>query len=159
MTGMALHECKLLFGDGPNPRDHAFQILPPPVNTSPWFCMTLESQDYVLSDPDLVKELGKSDLWFADGTFAVVSQMYYQLYTLHCRVGTSYPPCLYTLLPKKQELTYNRFLNILAQHLLPTAVPCSILLDFEMAALNSFCQSFPQSQLQGCYFLLNQRLI
>ncbi len=150
LTSMAQCEHKLLFGDDYNPRDHASQI---PPEYLPRVLHDTGVSDpnsiIVLGDPDLIKELGKSELWFADGTFAVVPHMYYQLYTLDCRVGTSYPPCLYALLSNEQEVTYNKFLNILTQHLLPTDVPHRILLNFEKAALNSFCQSFPQSQLQG----------
>ncbi len=37
--------------------------------------------------------------------------------------------------------------------------PSMILLDFEMAAVNSFREVFPNALLQGCYFHLNQCLV
>ena len=41
------------------------------------------------------------DFIFDDGTFDVAPLVFCQLCTVHCRIGNSYPPCIYFLLQTK----------------------------------------------------------
>ena len=77
--------------------------------------------------------LENEDVWLGDGTFAVVPTIFFQLYTIHARVGNNYPPCVYFLLPNKTQNTYVKMLEAL-NTLLPQANPQVILADFENAA-------------------------
>ena len=43
--------------------------------------------------------LGRSDIWYGDGTFTVCPFLFYQLYTLHAEVHGQIVPLLYSLLP------------------------------------------------------------
>ncbi len=78
--------------------------------------------------------------------------------SFHCKVGLSYPPCLYALPPNKDGQTYYSLLHAMV-NLMQDPSPSMILLDFEMAAVNSFREVFPNALLQGCYFHLNQCLV
>ncbi|XP_055615447.1 uncharacterized protein LOC129777857 isoform X2 [Toxorhynchites rutilus septentrionalis] len=66
----------------------------------------------ILGDRDLMGKLSQDTL-FGDGTFDKAPNMFYQLYTVHAKVGNSYPPCVYILLTKKNEQTYLEMFNIL----------------------------------------------
>ncbi|XP_077298986.1 uncharacterized protein LOC143920141 [Arctopsyche grandis] len=110
-----------------------------------------------LGDAEIVKELRK-DMIFGDGTFDKVPQISFQLYTWHARVGNSYPPFAYFLLPNKTTATYERMFDIMKQ-LVPDLAPENILLDFEKAAMNAARSAFPQSEVKGSYFHLTQSLI
>ncbi len=117
-------------------------------------------------DPNRILCIGKQELlmklntgdWFGDGTFELVPAVFFQLYTIHTKIGINYPPCVYFLLPNKTGSTYTRLLLIL-KDLLPEASPGKILLDFEKAALNSFRVEFPDSHISGCFFHLSQSVI
>ena len=75
----------------------------------------------------------------ADGTFKVVPTIFFQLYTIHFdSLGSLNPPTVYCLLPDKSRATYDRMIQ--AVKLLITAAnpQTTILLDFEIGAMNAF---------------------
>ncbi|XP_076799793.1 uncharacterized protein LOC143444882 [Clavelina lepadiformis] len=97
-------------------------------------------------------------LFLADGTFDVVPGIFFQLYTIHCKVGHSYPPIVYFLLPNKSQETYTKMLQAL-RIIRPMAQPDKILLDFEIAAINAFRSEYPSATVSGCYFHLAQSVL
>ncbi|XP_055639888.1 uncharacterized protein LOC129777565 isoform X1 [Toxorhynchites rutilus septentrionalis] len=111
----------------------------------------------ILGDRDLMGKLSQDTL-FGDGTFDKAPNMFYQLYTVHAKVGNSYPPCVYILLTKKNEQTYLEMFNIL-KRLVPDMAPERILLDFEKACMNAARIVFPETEIKGCYFHLCQSII
>lgn len=111
----------------------------------------------ILGDRELLCELNQATL-FGDGTFDKAPTMFYQLYTLHAKVGNSYPPCVYILLQTKNEATYLQMFQIV-KGLVPSMAPQKILLDFEKACMNAAGQTFPEAEIKGCYFHLCQSLI
>jgi MULE transposase domain len=64
-------------------------------------------------------------------------------------------PGLYALLPNKQQATYTR-LFAAVKNLQHGLHPQTIMTDFELAAINSFCAEFPQARQRGCFFHFNQ---
>ena len=72
--------------------------------------------DTGFDDPDRILVIGKRELLldlnketiYGDGTFDKCPSIVYQLHTWHTLVGTSYPPCIYFLLQKKNRETYIR---------------------------------------------------
>ena len=112
----------------------------------------------VLGSGELLQVLENEDVWLGDGTFAVVPTVFFQLYTIHAKVGNNYPPCVYFLLPNKTQNTYVRMLDAL-KFLLPYANPEVILADFENAAQNAFRLAYPNANIKGCLFHLSQSVL
>ena len=112
----------------------------------------------ILGSRELLHVLNIEDVWLGDGTFAVVPTVFFQLYTVHVKVGNNYPPCVYFLLPNKTQNTYARMLSAL-KTILPDADPGVILVDFESAAQNAFRQTFPNATMKGCLFHLGQSVL
>ncbi len=154
------NERKALGGAVPNPHDRHFQV-PAEYQELVLYDSGADDDDriLILGDRDLVTELGQSSLWFVDGTFDVAPEMYCQLYSFHCKIGSSYPACLYALLPNKEGETYNRLLDAFHNNVMPNSNPTRILTDFEQAVINAFHRFFPNAEVQGCYFHLNQCLV
>ncbi|EFA12201.1 hypothetical protein TcasGA2_TC005116 [Tribolium castaneum] len=116
-----------------------------------------EDRILVLGDKELMLELNK-DIIFGDGTFDKVPNMFYQLYTWHAQIGSSYRPCIYILLLRKDTKISDKMFKIMKQ-LVPNMVSQKILLDFEKACMNAARTAFPESEKKGCYFHLCQSLI
>ena len=112
---------------------------------------------FALTEMLLLLETTK-DLWFGGGTFKQIPDMFYQLYTIHVTIGGYNPPCIYALLPKKTEKTYNNFTQALLL-LKPNANLERIIMDCEKAAANEFCTTFPAAEFTGCYFHLCQSVL
>ena len=148
----------------PTSRD-AIPILPIDFQTS------LSGQQFLLHDsgvgdanrvfmfgsPDAVSLLEQSPHWFCDGTFKVVPELFYQLYTVHAKVGTGIFPCIYALLPNKTQATYGHLFQELFS-ITNNASPTSVLMDFEKAALNAFEAIHPNSDVIGCFFHLSKNI-
>ncbi len=107
----------------------------------------------VLANPEVLDSIS-SDTWFADGTFDKVPQIYFQLYTVHCKIGNSFPPFVYCLLPNKNEDTYTRMFSLVKE--VAGVEPQKMLLDFERAAHNACANVFADTELSGCFFHLRQ---
>ena len=93
--------------------------------------------------------------WFVDGTFKIVPELFFQLYSLHALVLGDVIPCLYALLPNKTEATYNRFLQEISAFS-PDLQPESITMDYEKGAMNAVSATFPTASIHGCFYHLAQ---
>ena len=100
--------------------------------------------------------LKSSHNWFADGTFKVAPPQFYQLYTIHAEKDGYVFPCVYSLLTKKDELTYRKIMRKLVE-LEPELDPSYIMVDFEKAAINAFEYQF-LAVLTGCFFHFSQNV-
>ena len=98
--------------------------------------------------------LYECDHWYADGTFKVCREVFYQVYTVHGQQRTRNFPCVLGLLPNKAEATYTRFFRELFIRLenLENRNPDDILVDFERAAVNSIHNLNPQIEVKGCFY-------
>ena len=113
----------------------------------------------VFGDRDMLRKLERASLWLADGTFKVVPNLFFQLYTIHFELpGGTNPSGIYALLPNKTRATYTRLVEAV-KSLIPGASPNRILLDFESAAMGAFRDGFGDSIITGCYFHLCQSII
>ena len=100
--------------------------------------------------------LADSRTWYADGTFKVVPEYFFQLYTIHVEKDGFVYPCVYALLPDKTTSTYNRLLSKLFE-IQPALDPSRIMTDFEKAAINVFEEKF-LAVISGCFFHLSQNV-
>jgi len=62
-------------------------------------------------------------------------------------------PCVYALLPNKEQATYTTLL-IELKRLVPDINAISISVDFEIAIHNAFRTEFPAIEIRGCFHLL-----
>lgn len=105
----------------------------------------------VLGCRELIQGRGVAEIWLADGTFKVVPELFFQLYTIHFQYKSGCnPAALYCLLPKNTQHSYTRMVQNI-KTILPNSNPRTILLDFETAAMNAFSNEFPNSEISGCY--------
>ena len=54
-----------------------------------------------------MKILSQTNYWHRDGTFKVVPELFFQLYTIYGDLGGLVLPCVYILLLNKDEVTYD----------------------------------------------------
>jgi hypothetical protein len=118
-----------------------------------------EQRILIFGDNGLLDGLARADIWIADGTFKVVPNLFFQLYTIHFQfVRGINPAALYCLLQNKTRNSYDRVMAVLKQ-LIPSASPAVILTDFEKAAMSAFADTYPTARVTGCYFHLNQAVL
>ncbi len=99
-------------------RARSKQREPIPGPTSLSFQIPDELRDFLLhntgeEDPARILAFGDREVlesvtydeWFGDGTFDKVPAVF-QLYTIHCKIGYTFPPFLYFLLPNKTRDTF-----------------------------------------------------
>lgn len=144
----------------------------PPIPTDTTFEMPGVFKDFVLFDSegpedrmlifgcrDLLNGLSRASVWIADGTFKIVPSIFFQVYTLHFEYANGVSPVgLYCLLPNKTRQTYDRLISAM-KDLMPNAKPETVLVDFEMAAMQAFVAGYPSTQVRGCFFHLSQCVI
>jgi len=75
---------------------------------------------------------------------------------LGCRNGGVHP-CVYALLPNKEQATYTKLLVEL-KRLVPAINATSISVDFEIAIHNAFRTEFQEIEIRGCFFHLLKNL-
>lgn len=104
--------------------------------------------------------LATSPDWFGDGTFKVCPQIFFQLYTLHAKIGNRVIPCIYALLPNKQEETYHNFFLKVREEIerFGGNSPVTIMFDFERAAINAAQIIFDETEVNCCFFHLSSNI-
>ncbi|CAM4849508.1 unnamed protein product [Rotaria magnacalcarata] len=111
---------------------------------------TYRDEDFILhEDKKLIIFATKTNLsilkqnkhWFADGTFKVCPDDYYQLFTLHAMMTNAIIPLVYGLLIGKSSEDYNLFFEkVLAQDNFQLE---SIMTDFETGTIKSVKDMLP----------------
>ena len=147
------------------------------LNLPPEYQQTAKEEQFLLYDsgpePQRILIFGTqrnldmlqaSQCWLADGTFKTAPNLFAQVYVLHALRGGPEPlkdghllPSLFILLPNKTQATYTRMWQQI-QLLCPNAQPSRMLMDFEKAAINSFQQVWPATQVKCCFFHLTQNI-
>ena len=104
--------------------------------------------------------LANSSEWYCDGTFKVVPEIFYQLYTVHGEHDGRIFPCVFALLPNKSQHTYERFFTELMREISARnpAPPQHVLLDFEKGAINAIRNTIPDTDVKGCFFHFSQNI-
>ena len=103
----------------------------------------------IFSSQQAIQFLSSSDHWFADGTFKVCPDIYFQVYTVHAEQGGRIFPCVFALLPNKTEATYTRFFREIFNVIINGNNPNDILVDFEKSAMNGISNIRPQIEMKG----------
>ena len=76
------------------------------------------------------------------------------MYSIHGLIRGKTLPLLYSLLPNKNQRTYEELFRIVEQHV--QRKPTFITIDFEKAAENAFTTVFSQCEILGCFFHFKQ---
>ncbi|CAF1126879.1 unnamed protein product, partial [Rotaria magnacalcarata] len=92
--------------------------------------------------------------WFADGTFKVCLDEFYQLFTLHAMMKNSIIPLVYGLLIGKSTNDYNLFFEKVLEQ--DNFQPDSIMIDFETGTIKSVKEMLPNVLHKGCLFHFGQ---
>ncbi|CAF3834472.1 unnamed protein product [Rotaria sordida] len=100
--------------------------------------------------------LKQSKHWFADGTFKVCPDDFYQLFTLHALMVSIVIPLVYGLLVGKSTKDYNSFLEKVLEQ--DDFRPESIQTDFESGTLKSIKELLPNVSHKGCLFHFGQNV-
>jgi len=99
--------------------------------------------------------LFRSKTWFGDGTFRTAPLLFTQVYVILAEQFGGVHPIIFALLSDKQSKTYEKLFDMLLK-LKPGLYPVSILLDFELAVINSVHKYFKNAQIFGCFFHLTK---
>jgi len=138
-------------------RHGAGNMLPKPVNRQAIPFLPLEHQQTSLgerfllfdSEVDLnrififgtdqaLQLLVNSEDWFGDGTFKVCPEVFFKVYTVHAKIAERVLPCIYALLPNKQEVAYRQLFNRILAAVEPLDNgPSTMIFNFERAAINA----------------------
>lgn len=92
--------------------------------------------------------------WFADGTFKVCPDEFYQMFTLHGLFKSQIVPLVYGLLMGKKAEDYDDFFKVVMDE--GDFNPETILTDFEAATIKSVKGLFPRALHKGCLFHYGQ---
>ncbi|CAM1308478.1 Uncharacterised protein at_DN2091 [Pycnogonum litorale] len=112
---------------------------------------------YIFTTERNLEHLAAGHHWFCDGTFDSAPNDY-QLYTIHViAAGTRTIPVVYCLAKNKNRTTYDRIFTYLKDRRNDLA-PVSVMVDFEMAAIQSLRAAFPATEVKGCLFHFGQCL-
>ena len=106
--------------------------------------------------------VGQCSIWNADGTFKTAPKLFTQAYTLHGHKEFSMKPIVFAALSDKHEesyLTLLQSLMVYAQTNNIVLAPTSILIDFELAAFNTFKKIFPNANILFCHFHFTKSII
>ncbi|CAF3646667.1 unnamed protein product [Rotaria socialis] len=124
---------------------------------------TYRDEDFILhEDNKLIIFTTQSNLsilkqnkhWFADGTFKVCPDDYYQLFTLHAMMTNAIIPLVYGLLIGKSSEDYNLFFEKVLEQ--DNFEPESIMTDFETGTIKSVREMLPNVLHKGCLFHFSQ---
>ena len=96
--------------------------------------------------------------FFIDGKFKIVSEIFFQLFTIHALYREHVIPVAFILLPSKSEQIYEKMTNEILQ-LAPVWQPQRVMMDLEKATINVFKRSFRKIELNGCYFHFSQSVL
>jgi hypothetical protein len=105
-----------------------------------------EDRILIFTTDNFLNHLAKSNHWYADGTFKVVTKLFNQLFTIHALNCQTVIPTIYALMPNRRTEIYIKVLEAI-KNLKPDLNPKSIMTDFELSSSsssrcdNQFCYS------------------
>ncbi|CAF3392651.1 unnamed protein product [Rotaria socialis] len=118
---------------------------------------SIDQRILIFSTKKQLKILENANYIYLDGTFSVVPELYFQLYTIHATYFSHIIPVVYILLTgKKQRLYKEMFQQI--KNLIPNFDPPNIMIDYERATINEIKKQFPSSNVSVCFFHLCQNV-
>ncbi|CAF1389952.1 unnamed protein product [Rotaria sordida] len=137
---------------------------------NPLFIRTARNRTFLQFDSDPIDQcmlifstkkqlqmLENANYIYLDGTFSVVPELYFQLYTIHVIYLKHILPAVYVLLPGKKQRLYKEMLQEI-KNLAPNCDPPNVMIDLECTSMKAIRNLFPTSNLYGCFFHLCQNI-
>ncbi|XP_074652694.1 uncharacterized protein LOC141907015 [Tubulanus polymorphus] len=106
-----------------------------------------------------LKKLCEADTWFMDGNFQMAPTLFEQLYVIHVPLADSAISTVYAFLQRKTQETYEEFLTVLCEKCDEKGLflsPKTVVIDFELAVLNTTKSVFGDIEIRGCFYHLAQ---
>lgn len=110
-----------------------------------------ENRVIIFCQPNHAKLLCESETVLMDGTFSIVSKLFYQLYTIHglvSRINNETMPLVYCLMTSKSSdayrLLFTTLKSVFKEKYDYEFDPTSFLIDFEIAAINIIKEVCPE---------------
>lgn len=122
----------------------------------------------VFTTTENIKELFRSEVWFADGTFKTAPSIFFQLFSILgavSQVGINHKPqtigmpLVHALLQNKQQSSYDTVFRVIFEEgnrLGLTNLPRTLMSDFELAIINAAQDYFGKENVRCCFFHLCQ---
>lgn len=116
----------------------------------------------IFSCRKMMEFFGKSTLLIMDGTFKIASNNFLQLYVIHGNIHKENKntfPLLFALCTHKDKVTYNKMFDLIISYCHERDIIINaknVIMDFELAAMQSVKQNFDNVQINGCFFHLAQ---
>lgn len=109
--------------------------------------------------------LCNSNYWIMDGTFKIIPNIFYQLFTIHCNVRSN-ENCIFPMVDCLMSGKSTNHYELLSQGLLDlidqfgfTINTKMAICDYEKAIATALENTTAQVQPTGCYFHLNQAIV
>ena len=125
-----------------------------PVNLS---CSIVNSDILIFFSDTALNDLYLETVWCTDGTFSVVPDPYYQLYSVSYIKNYIVFPCIFVLMKNRRKETYIDIFRILIE-LKGRVAPNYLKTDFETASFSAFKEVYPETIISGCQFHLGQAI-
>ncbi|CAF4545542.1 unnamed protein product, partial [Rotaria socialis] len=118
---------------------------------------SIDQRILIFSTKKQLKILENANYIYLDGTFSVVPELYFQLYTIHATYLSHIIPVVYILLTGKKQRLYKEIFQQI-KNLIPNFDPPNIMIDYERATINEIKKQFPSSNVSVCFFHLCQNV-
>jgi hypothetical protein len=104
----------------------------------------------------MIQVLQNAEEWMIDATFKIVPRLFYQILIVHAIHHGHVIPCAYVIMPNKTQTTYERVFQVLSDSVGDNGSPRICITDFELGLQSAIRNTWPNVQLQGCFFHLCQ---
>ncbi|KAL8610282.1 hypothetical protein ACOMHN_062014 [Nucella lapillus] len=128
------------------------------------FLQTQDGEDnkiLIFATDNAVARICSSESVFMIGTFYTCPRLFYQLFSIHVECNGQLFPMMFTFLPDKSQLTYQRLFRLMKARAAVMGLefaPSKVRTDFEQAIIMSVRLEFPRARVVGCLFHFCQAL-
>ncbi|XP_053946208.1 uncharacterized protein LOC128855375 [Anastrepha ludens] len=125
----------------------------------------------VFATPENLRQLFRSILWFADGTFKTAPSIFFQVFAILGAVTqpdsrgkpqTIGLPFVYALLENKEQKVYEKVFSVVLQEAerlgIDISLPIKVMTDFELAIINAVKIVIGEDKARCCFFHLCQNM-
>ncbi|XP_071956851.1 uncharacterized protein [Antedon mediterranea] len=124
--------------------------------------VVIDGGRHVLFATDAMMDiLGRARVWYLDGTFKLIRDPFYQLFSIHSfiRTGTSVKqvPLLFAVMSGKRSVDYTAVLRSVLR-MLPENNVVKVVADYEASIWQSIRQVLPNVEIAGCLFHYTQAI-